>query len=515
MMEVSGMHSEPLDLADLTREVDKLRVSGLAITRLVGCPLVERIAVTSGLARRGKVDQIALRDLFIAAVGPLDNNQCRTSVAQLYGLGSGQLGLTHSRRKENAAKAARPPVGLSLRGYTGNTEKSWMHDDVELAATRLLAVYEASAPGHALFVAAGSTGRDELSLDPPAPVVAHLANCSSSDWLAQRELTCERLWRELIDERDAQLEILGSLSPNLCIFASGSFARHEANEYSDLDVFLVDEARTNTSSSSRLNRFEQAEAFTLLERCRKERGIQAYSQRGYYQQIQSFRRMLIPGAGRSKDETATLTTTRALLLANSRCFLNEPLYLEMRQRALDDYWRDGAGMPQQPLRPLFLFNDLRRVWLTMRVNFEHDFAKKPIGSRFDAWDLRRIAELKLHTVQQLGLWTPILGMLERSTDDGLLRKDAEEVLDMTTRQRLDELTESRNRTVAQAAAGVRDLYGQYLGYSWCGKDVMCERANAEDWGLVESHFKQIDRLVLSMLIAYADEKPTITTAALI
>lgn len=224
--------------------------------------------------------------------------------------------------------------------------------------------------------------------------------------------------------------------------------------------------------------------------------------------------MLVDGRARY-ESPSRLTTARALLLANSKCFWNEDLYAEMQDRAMRDYWRDHVGSASRPLRPTFLINDLRRLWLTQLVDFEHFFQKDNVDGRWVSGTRRRIAGLKLAVPQQLGCYTPILGILERCGEDGLRRADAEQVLRMTTQQRLIELGVSDDADIARAAPALRELYGQYLKFSWCEYADMSERVNTRDWPEIKAHFNNAARLILAMLWRYQSRVPEIARYALV
>lgn len=163
---------------------------------------------------------------------------------------------------------------------------------------------------------AGLPPTPDLALvDPPAAVAEVLGDRSPSDWLEARQHRCAELWDELLAARNAEIEHLGAPSPKLCIFASGSYGRDEAMEFSDLDLFLVDDAAgADPERYGRLTKFELGHALTLIDRARHARQIQRFSQGGYYQEPQSFRQMLVQG-DRQKEERSTLTTARSLLLA--------------------------------------------------------------------------------------------------------------------------------------------------------------------------------------------------------
>jgi hypothetical protein len=495
-------------------EVDRLRVSGLATFDVREVELIARLAVEAGYATDGHVTVAAIRVFLQTAIGGLDTDGLQTSAAYLLGIAQEQPLASDLNARTKAAAACH---GISPHGYNGQPPKGQKTKDIRMIADQLIAVHQNVVAGQAAERQrrADMPGAPQVvSIEPPQAVRAYMDGLSAIEWLERRRRTSNALWESLMEERDNQLARIGPLSPDVCVFASGSYGREEAMENSDVDLFVVDDVGPDDAAPHRLDKFELGLVLTVLDRTREARRIQRFSQGGYFQEPQSFRDMRASnGAGTAGH--ARPNSARTLLLANSKCFANEDLYHALRARMLDEYWRDEGGS-RRPLVPDFLINDLRRLWLTMLIDYEHFYPKERLADgRRVSNSNRRIAGFKLGVAQKLGCFTPILAILERSAADGLVRTDAEAVLDMTTWQRLNLLADSSDPGIASAAVALRELYGQYLAFSNCNKQEMADRVNGADGVRAKRHFDKASTLILAMLWTYHARIPDVARFALV
>lgn len=511
--------SEAAQLGERTEqlfgELDYLRDTGLAEFDIEKIPLLRTMTVEAGYAGAGNVTVGAVRNLLRVAIGDLDGENGQTmvsSAAALYGFAAG-MDVTMAVSDRMAAAAMRR--GIKERAY-----RNRKRDDMVAVALSVQSVHEA-ARLRALQEARRNTGltyMPDVTGRLPKSVRDAMQGSTAEEWLERRHQASTKLWADLMDAYQQQVATIGALSPKVCVFASGSYGRDEAMEYSDLDLFLVDDVpHADAAADGRLQKFELAATLTVIDQARQALNIQRFSQSGYYQEIQSFRDIRVDRERRDlqPDVASRLTTARALLLANSKCLVNPELYAEMRRLAMDDYWEEEIS-DRKPLKPTFLINDLRRLWLTNLIDFEHFYPKDPVnGGGLISSPYRQIAFLKLGLPQKLGCYTPILGLLERCEPTGLRRAAAQEVLDMTTRQRLDFLAGSSDETIAAAAKALRELYGQYLAFNWCDKEEMIERVKAPDYRRIKAHFNSASTLILQMLWTYNARIPEITRFALV
>ncbi len=99
----------------------------------------------------------------------------------------------------------------------------------------------------------------------------------------------------------------------------------------------------------------------------RELKYESFSNDGEYLKIHSLDYML-ETLGAPQDDSENLFTTRMLLLLESRCVFNEPVYDNAISTILDHYFRDNRG--KASFRPLFVLNDILRYWRTLCLNYE-------------------------------------------------------------------------------------------------------------------------------------------------
>lgn len=200
---------------------------------------------------------------------------------------------------------------------------------------------------------------------------------------------------ELVRRRDFSSSIIAKLRTNFagaanfaagkaCVYATGSFGRCEASEFSDLDLFIAgrseriarpDGSGEDFGQKNLLNHLDeicvQAE---LIERSR-EMGFPEFSGDGRYldhHSVYEFTNTL----GTEKDDVANTFTARLLLLLESKPLVEDAVYEEIVQSVINSYWRDYQGH-QAEFMPAFLANDILRIWRTFCVNYEARTKREP------------------------------------------------------------------------------------------------------------------------------------------
>ncbi len=156
-----------------------------------------------------------------------------------------------------------------------------------------------------------------------------------------------------------------SLENRVSIGVLGSFGRLEASKSSDLDYFMliseenheIEKYQQNFESSFKLN--NPTVKISLIHKCNVSD--------------------LLKNIGGSND-TSKLLTIRVLLLLESRCLFNKPLYnqvlKDLHENYLEEYVREQKF-------PLFFTNEIIRFWRTLCIDyrFKKIEASKPWGLR--------------------------------------------------------------------------------------------------------------------------------------
>ena len=191
---------------------------------------------------------------------------------------------------------------------------------------------------------------------------------SFHDLLARHEqLSARRSYAQAklveVQTRFANDSKIKTFSDNdVTVFVAGSLARDEAGALSDLDLFLL----TKTPENER-SHLQDIEILATAVDINRELEYEPFSNDGEYLKLHSLDHML-SALGAPQDDSENIFTTRMLLLLESRCVFNVPVYEGVINEILAHYFRDNRG--KATFRPLFLLNDILRYWRTLCLNYE-------------------------------------------------------------------------------------------------------------------------------------------------
>ena len=157
-----------------------------------------------------------------------------------------------------------------------------------------------------------------------------------------------------------------TLNPDLCIYATGSLARLEANEFSDLDAFFL---LSGSSKDSSLSRIREVNVLSAVIRVAEEEGFPDFSNDGEYLKF-LYLDDVVAGIGGRDDDYHNAFTARMLLMLESKFLFNEEAYRRSRQAVIESYFRDFHRHARD-FKPTFLANDVLRFWRTLCLNYEH------------------------------------------------------------------------------------------------------------------------------------------------
>ena len=153
---------------------------------------------------------------------------------------------------------------------------------------------------------------------------------------------------------------------NLTIFGAGSYARREASQYSDLDLFfLCNQNREDLTKP----RTRELRLFAELIGIADDMSFPEFSNDCEYLKIlpsPQIRRYM----GSSTDDYENYFTVSMLLLLESACLFGEALYDEITKAIVDSYFVDYPDH-KETFQPVFLLNDICRFWKTLLMNYEH------------------------------------------------------------------------------------------------------------------------------------------------
>lgn len=256
---------------------------------------------------------------------------------------------------------------------------------------------------------------------------------------------------ERISDLQARLTDAARLATGkACIYATGSFARGEASDYSDLDLFIVGKTRTVKGQTVRaLKRLDETCIKADLIRQTRLLDIPEFSGDGAYLTHYTVAE-LVKGLGMPSDDADNTFTARLLLLLESRPLIGEEVYREAINETIDAYWRDFADH-RRDFIPAFLANDILRLWRTFCVNYEARTKSEPDRERAK----RKLKNYKLKHSRLLTCYSALLFLLVTwNRANTVTPTDAAEMVSLTPTQRLDRLARDLKRTDARAVVAL-------------------------------------------------------------
>jgi hypothetical protein len=209
----------------------------------------------------------------------------------------------------------------------------------------------------------------------------------TSDAIEQRRSYSESKLKELRERIPQKVAVVNNC-PRLCIYATGSFARLDAGQHSDLDLFFVTTPGAGASGAPSPEGAEKREwpAVTRIQetlikadliRLGADMALPEFSGDGQYLVIHA-RDDLVNHLGSQTEDYENLFTARLLLLLESTPLWNELVYDEVVTECVNAYYRDFHDHAEN-FRPVFFANDIVRFWKTLCLNYEHKRNRKEKG----------------------------------------------------------------------------------------------------------------------------------------
>jgi predicted nucleotidyltransferase len=242
---------------------------------------------------------------------------------------------------------------------------------------------------------------------------------------ARRRETSRRLRRLRTALKDAAKLVDG----RACVYATGSFARGEASEHSDLDLFII--GRTEDGQRALPNLDEICLKADLIETTRRLT-IPDFSGDGEYLQHYAVGE-LVDSLGTARDDATNTFTARLLLLLESRPLVGEDTYGLAINDVLSAYWRDYEDHAAN-FMPAFLANDILRIWRTFCVNYEARTKTEPPEKKAK----RKLKNYKLKHSRLLTCYSALASLLALFKEQGTVSPaDARDLVQRSPTERLE------------------------------------------------------------------------------
>ena len=144
---------------------------------------------------------------------------------------------------------------------------------------------------------------------------------------------------------------------------NGSYARREATESSDVDLFFCE--TENGASDAQ----EKQDVFREL--LRENLNMTLPASNGVFEEPLAVTKICEIGG---QDDSNVTITRRMLLLLEGEWVFNEPAFHNVRDQLLKKYL---ASQPEEDKICMFLLNDIIRYWRTICIDLEHKTLSKP------------------------------------------------------------------------------------------------------------------------------------------
>ena len=270
----------------------------------------------------------------------------------------------------------------------------------------------------------------------------------------RRKFTIERT-STVVGQLEDSRELIGNAA---CVYATGSFGRLEASEYSDLDIFIVGRDRVDTegipTGQSQLSHLDEICIKADLIEAIRTLKIPDFDGDGRYlihRPISDF----VTSLGTPEDDAHNTFTARLLMLLESRPLLGVETYRDAIDDIVAAYWRDYKDHKNNFV-PAFLSNDILRLWRTFCVNYEARTQRTPEEKRAKG----KLKNYKLRHSRILTCYSTILMLLHIFGKYGTVTpKDMVEMTRLTPLERLQTLM--RQRSLGPAKEPIRQLFEQY------------------------------------------------------
>lgn len=242
--------------------------------------------------------------------------------------------------------------------------------------------------------------------------------------------------------------------PQLTIFGAGSYARLEASQYSDIDVFFLSgESKKDIHGL----RTKSLQLFGKVIGIGNELGFPKFSNDCEYLVILHTDDILSHLGGRT-DDHENYFTARMLLLLESQCLYGQGAYDEITSKIVNSYFVDYPDH-RQTFQPMFLLNDICRFWKTLLLNYENKRNIPRDGPDAEKLSTKqKVRNFKLKFSRMTTCFASIAALGSHLAP--VTQEQVIQLTRLTPRQRLKSITQR----MPQADGEVREVIDRYIWF---------------------------------------------------
>ncbi|MCC8408719.1 nucleotidyltransferase domain-containing protein [Mucilaginibacter sp. UR6-1] len=268
------------------------------------------------------------------------------------------------------------------------------------------------------------------------------------DLIKKRDAFSKQIVNQL-RKKILDLSYIDNLKDSLCIYATGSFARGEASEHSDVDIFFIGR------KDNKIKNLDEIILKADLIKIIRELNLPDFSGDGEYLTIHHLED-IIEKLGSPSDDYYNYFTARLLLLLESKPLFNDELYDIAISNIIDVYYNDYPDH-KETFSPIFLANDIMRFWKTMCLNYEQKRVKNDITDTFKK-NKARLKNLKLK-FSRLTTCYSLLCCLKKG--DQTTPSDLKNLIQLTPIERLSYISKADSKSTT-IIANMLEIYRWFL-----------------------------------------------------
>ena len=265
---------------------------------------------------------------------------------------------------------------------------------------------------------------------------------------------------------------------DLAVFCAGSYARLEASDYSDIDLFF---AYGPTDVDRPDKRTREIRLFAALIEIAENMGFPPFSNDADYLGTIHCSDVL-KHLGSPEDDHLNHFTMRMLMLLESKCLRGAETFEEVQKSIIAAYYRDYPDH-QSSFEPWFLMNDIGRFWKTLLLNYENkrnQLTDDPIKK-----NRQKVRNFKLKYSRMTTCFATVAALA--SYQETIAEEDVFRLVQLTPQERLEHVA-ARLPEVIGEVESIQEDYAWFMEQT--GKTEEDLRAGFEDRGHREERFQR-------------------------
>ncbi len=242
-----------------------------------------------------------------------------------------------------------------------------------------------------------------------------------------------------------------------CIYATGSFGRREASEFSDVGLFIVS-LGADKEDRHWLTNLDGILIKADLIIATKKLSFPPFSGDGRFLQPHTAQ-SLIATTGTEADDATNTFTARLLLLLESQPLIGKEVHTRIIDDVIAKYWSEFPDHADH-FMPAYLANDVLRYWRTLCLNYEARTSEQTPTDRAK----RKLANYKLKHSRMLTCFSALLFLLDLYVKSCTVTvPDVKKMVSLTPTSRVNAVAEnSTNEKLTSVTENLLELYEEFL-----------------------------------------------------